>query len=133
MKLFRLAYAAVGPRVRWPLNKLVGAREKLGCLLIGVAPDRNLASRDQVTDRLVGSMRMKEMAPQQRADVFRMRMLLDPGADGIVKLTAFGEGHRTKRRPSRPCLNTNSPGARSDGSMTPNPVKGGDCPHLYRR
>ena len=46
MSFFRLAHAAVGPRVRWPLNKLVGAREKLGCFLIGVAPDRNLASRD---------------------------------------------------------------------------------------
>ena len=76
------------------MSQVVRAGEKLGRFRIGVAPDRDLAGRDQVTDRLVGFLRVKEMSPEQRADVFRVRMLLDPGADGVVNLTAFGEGHR---------------------------------------
>src|SRR5208337_3210917 len=94
VSLLRSARTAVRTGVRARVFQLVRAHEKLSRFRIGVAPDREFAGRDQVTYRLVVSLRMKEMAPQQRADVFRVRMRLDPGADGVVNLTAFSKGHR---------------------------------------
>ena len=53
------------------------------------------------------------------ADVARSRSRWNREADG-----GPGEGHRSQTTSLKTaCLNTNSPGARSDGSMTPNPVR----------
>ena len=94
MSFFGLGSDRVRIRVRRPIDQLVRTHEELGSFRIGVTPDGVFAGRDQVTHRLVVSLRLKEMAAEQRAGVFRVRVCLDPRADGVVKLTAFGEGHR---------------------------------------
>ena len=93
MSLFRLAYAGVGIRAG-RVSRFVRAREKLGRFRIGVALDGNFAGRVRYRAALSWRLRLKEMAAEQRADVFRRRMRLDPGADGVVKLAALSEGHR---------------------------------------
>ena len=53
MSFFSLAHTDVRIRVRACVSQLVRTLEKLGGFLIGVAPDGDLAGRDQVADRLV--------------------------------------------------------------------------------
>ena len=91
---FGLTHPSRRSRRRSCVGEFVRPAEKLGGFRIGITPDGGLAGRDQIADRLVVLLRLKEMARQQCADVFGAWLPFDPRSDRFVKLPAFGEGHR---------------------------------------